>query len=742
MKTLILILAMTTVVCGQQRNSRLDAVIPAPGSAGTVTLSLSEYNRLSELASNKTKAPDAVPLPFALSRAAFKLRVLEQSVRGTVDIQGALLAKSPTKVPLTRGLTILEARQATASLPLLQEGTIHSAILNGPGPFAVVLDVASDLTVEAGRASFTIVVPSSSSSLLTLDLPGNHANVRIEPGLITSRTTDNGHTIVEATLEPGKPARVWWTTREVAAPLAQREVRFLSDVKSVVSVGDSQLRLTALCNLTVIQGESADFRMPVPAGYELTEAAGTTLDTSEVQGNEVILRVRESAKRSHQFLVVFERANQQTKIDAPLVTITGAQRETGEVLVEGSGSIELTAKEDGGLRRMDVREAGALVRSLSHSPLQAAFRYNRHAGDLPKLQLEWTQFPDSSVLSAVAESATITTLTTFEGRSLTEVSLRVRNHAQPFVRIELPAGAQLLSAEVEGERVKPVVGTDGNRVPLLRTGFTPSGAYTVSFVYLVSGSRFGKAGAYQMALPRLDIPVNMLNWEVSLPEKLLVKQFGGNALAAELFPAAAQNALAGNMYELAETDSDVWEQSGADFNTLGPGQVGGIVTDPNGAVVPGATVELTNSQTGATISTKSDGDGHWVLSGLQPGAAKLKIESPGFKSFNQEFQIASDRPTRLGTTLDVGAITESVTVTADSLSNMSIDGLKRIDEQARKRQEELRNAPSQNVINLQRRVAGILPVRVEVPRSGKSYRFVRPLVLDEETVITFQYKSK
>jgi hypothetical protein len=45
-------------------------------------------------------------------------------------------------------------------------------------------------------------------------------------------------------------------------------------------------------------------------------------------------------------------------------------------------------------------------------------------------------------------------------------------------------------------------------------------------------------------------------------------------------------------------------------------------------------------------------------------------------------------------------------------------------------------------LNLQRRVAGILPVAVEVPRSGKSYRFVRPLVMDEETRITFQYKSR
>jgi len=34
------------------------------------------------------------------------------------------------------------------------------------------------------------------------------------------------------------------------------------------------------------------------------------------------------------------------------------------------------------------------------------------------------------------------------------------------------------------------------------------------------------------------------------------------------------------------------------------------------------------------------------------------------------------------------------------------------------------------------------PLSADVPRCGKSYRFVRPLVLDEETKITFQYKAK
>ena len=67
---------------------------------------------------------------------------------------------------------------------------------------------------------------------------------------------------------------------------------------------------------------------------------------------------------------------------------------------------------------------------------------------------------------------------------------------------------------------------------------------------------------------------------------------------------------------------------------------------------------------------------------------------------------------------------------------------RRLEEQARKAQQAQMYTPSQNVYNLQRRVAGVLPVRIDVPKAGKSYRFVRPLVLDEVTNVTFQYRTR
>lgn len=743
-KSTIAILLFSIITFGQPLGGQQPSLPPQrvmPQSVpGTVTLTLAEYNRLVELAARKPKPLETAPQPFVLSRAVFKLRIENQAVVGSLDIDGDVLQKGRARVPLVTGLTITEARQSPRPIPLLRDGAALAAVIAGPGAFSVSLNVALPLGMDAGRASLTLPVPAAGSSLLSLDIPGTHADVRIEPGLITTKISDASHTMIDATLEPGTPARIWWTAREATTPAAPREVRFLSDVKSMITVGDSQIRMAALCDVTVAQGELAELKLPVPGGFEFVEATGSTLESSEAKSGELLLKLREPSRRAHQFLVVFERASSANKLDAPFLSIEGAQRDTGEVLIEGVGTMDLTATEEGGVRRIDVREAGAVSRSLARFPLQAAFRYHRRAGDSPKLTLEWSQFPDGAVISAEAERATITTLLNVEGKLLTEVALRLRNHAQAFVKVDLPRGATLLSAEVEGEKVKPVQGADGSRVPLLRAGFRPSGPYTVSFVYLSAGPAFAKTGSYELTLPRLDVPISLVTWEVFLPDRFQVKQFGGNAFSAGLLPADAVDALSNYGDAFSAEYGRAWSENSFDLSRLEAGQIGGIVVDPNGAVVPGASVTVINNQTGAAQKAVTDSEGHWVITGVAPGAIRVRVESHGFKTYENALNLDGNHSMRLGTTLQVGATAESVTVVAGG-ETLERDS-RRIEELAKKINEENQTKPSQNVTNLQRRVAGVLPVQVDVPRAGKSYRFVRPLVLEEETKITFQYKSK
>lgn len=753
---------LASVTAAQER-----MIAPAP-PPGNVTLPLDEYNRLLTLATKPPKKTDAPPMNYVIQRANLKLRVVDTTVLGTAQLEGETFTKSAVKIPLVTNMTILDARlrvlgTALANpdkpLPLQSEGSTHTAVLPGASEFSVTLESGLPLSIEAGRASFVLPVPAASSARLTLVVPGDHANVRVSSGLITNRASTNGQTTVEATLVPGQPTTVWWTTREVAAPSIPREVRFLSDVKTLVSVSDSDLRIAALADITVVQGEPSQFELALPAGYELTSATGATLDSSEVQSGLLILKLAPGNLKSHQFLISMEKSISEgrtsvsvpadpelTKAEVPFLGFKNTQRETGEILVEGSGTIELTAKEAGGLKRMDAKEVNPYLRSLVRFPLQAAFRYHRQPSESPSLALEWVRFPDSSVLAAIAERAVITTLVTSEGKSLTEVKLIVRNQAQPFLKVALPKDVNILSAEVAGEKVKPVQGTDGNRVPLLRPGFRPNGAYEVSFVFQHSGAPFAKKGGSELSLPKMDVPINILQWEVFLPERYKVKDFAGDAIAASLVPGISIDGA--GSFGSGPGYSGVTRSRTNAFHPLSllTGQLGGYVTDSTGATVPNAQVTVQQLDYGISRSATTDADGKWVVSSIPSGRVKVTVKANGYSAFAREGGYEADRPGEFDAALQLGSLAETVIVTADapflqtqsaSLMSLPLSGRKAKEEAQR---QEM--APSANVTSFQRKVAGVLPIAVDVPRAGNSYRFVRPLVLDEETKLTFAYKTK
>ena len=738
MKNIFMVLLLCCVALAEEKST-----LPLP-DPGNVTLTLDEYNRLVALAAKTPKRPDIAPLPYSIKHADMKLRIENEGVRGTVQLEGEVFRKGISKVPLTIGMTVLDAHQNGKGLPLLQENGTHMALLSGPGEFSVALDTGLPLRIEAGRASFTLPVPPAGSVQLAMVIPGDHTFANISPGIITSRRSENGHTAIEATLVPGQPANIWWATREAVTPTVPREVRFLSDAKTLISVSEAEVRITVLADVTVVQGEPSQFQVELPAGYEVTGVTGATLDSTETQSGVLTLKVNAPTQRSHQFLISMERSISGATADVPFLAFKGAQRETGEVLIEGAGTMELTTTEGGGLKRMDVKEANPYLRSLAHFPPQAAFRYHKQSSETPTLALEWVRFPDGSVLAAEAESAVVTTLVTSEGKSLTEVKLIIKNQAQPFLKVALPAGATILSADVGGEHVKPVQGPDGNRVPLLRPGFHPTDSYTVSFVFMHSGAPFAKKGGADLSLPSMDIPISLLSWEVFLPEQYKVKDFGGDVIAANLVPQPFREEDAINAQRDREAEGYNNERAAAP-----PSQMGGYVVDSSGAAVPNARVTIT-SENGAARTAQTDSQGWWVIPGIPSGNFKAKTEMPGFRTSIFNLNYNANQPSMYSFPINVATASETVEVTAQAAQLQTDSSTFHGTVGGPLNQLTLlapglagpQNTASANVLNLQRRVAGVLPVAIDVPRTGTSFSFVRPLVLDEETKVTFSYKSR
>ena len=179
-----------------------------------------------------------------------------------------------------------------------------------------------------------------------------------------------------------------------------------------------------------------------------------------------------------------------------------------------------------------------------------------------------------------------------------------------------------------------------------------------------------------------------------------------------------------------------------------PGQMGGYVVDPSGAVVANSQVAITNSATGAMATATTDSQGHWVIAGLPSGNYKARAEATGFKANAFDLKYDAEQPSMYNFSLQIGMAAETIEVVAEApqlqTEMASVSGKTRRDRNLAVHGNVFpgQYGASANVMNLQKRVSGVLPVAIDVPRAGTSFSFVRPLVLDEETKVTFSYKSR
>ncbi len=127
---------------------------------------------------------------------------------------------------------------------------------------------------------------------------------------------------------------------------------------------------------------------------------------------------------------------------------------------------------------------------------------------------------------------------------------------------------------------------------------------------------------------------------------------------------------------------DGWWRLGAVLSTIGillflspvalaqetTGGITGTVLDTSGAVVPGAQIEVTGENLVGVRRTESGPDGTYTVYGLPPGTYSVTVTAQGFvKTTRDGILVAVGRLPRVDITLEVGQVTEAVTVSAEAL---------------------------------------------------------------------------
>lgn len=105
----------------------------------------------------------------------------------------------------------------------------------------------------------------------------------------------------------------------------------------------------------------------------------------------------------------------------------------------------------------------------------------------------------------------------------------------------------------------------------------------------------------------------------------------------------------------------------------GAGSIQGTVTDPTGAVVPGATIHVVNTATSVAVDTRTNGTGFYQVPDLFTGKYTLTATAPGMKTWKTSLELLVAQHAVINPALTPGEVNQQVTVSADAIQLINKD---------------------------------------------------------------------
>jgi hypothetical protein len=320
----------------------------------------------------------------------------------------------------------------------------------------------------------------------------------------------------------------------------RRQGQFNAQVDTLVSIGEVTLHGQVGIEADVKSGVLRALRLSLPAGLNVLGVTGPSIRNHEItpDGERQFVDIEFTREMDGQFRIElnYERimldglgvdgggvdgtgkAVEETLV--PRIEVVGADVEHGRIAIEALAALEVQPAHVEQLTTLEIAELPRQLVLKTTNPILLAYKYVRT--DQPfALELRITRHQEIDVQVAAIDSAFYETLFTADGLAVTRVRFEVRNSRRQFLRLQLPDGAEVWSAFVDGQPQKPALASDngtGTSDVLIKMVNSAS-AFPVELVYATRSPGMDHFGAIEAHLPRPDMIVTHSNWDVYVPSE-------------------------------------------------------------------------------------------------------------------------------------------------------------------------------------------------------------------------------
>jgi hypothetical protein len=289
----------------------------------------------------------------------------------------------------------------------------------------------------------------------------------------------------------------------------------------------------ALVRYDIANAPVKELRVRVPAEFKNVEITGANIRSREQSGDVWRVELQNPTRGFYTLTVTWDqpRAEKIRALELAGISADGVERETGLLAISAKAPLQVSESSAADLQRVDAGDFPDWAGSPDNA-MALAYRYVRPGY---KLALDVRRFDEAEVLQALVDSAQFTSVVADDGQMMTEMSLSVRNNGRQFLEIALPDGANVWSAFVAGQPVRPSLRDGKLLLPIQQSG-ADDGAVSVELTYV--GTNYFPHAKVPVGFvsPQFDVPLKNVRWEIYLPPDYDYQNFSGT-MTREIAPA-------------------------------------------------------------------------------------------------------------------------------------------------------------------------------------------------------------
>jgi hypothetical protein len=496
---------------------------------GWVVLPIDEYRALRDRAVPPAPPPVAPPVDATLTRVDYELALDTDAVTGRALLAIDVLRDGWTRVQIPSGLMVRAARLDGEQVAFVEGPPAH-ILVSRAGRFVLALDIVVPLASAGGAESITLPPSQAPISRVTLTLPRADVDLTSSAGFVSDRAETATETRWTTFGRPNAPLTLSWK-RKVDDRRAEQPLRLRARVIQVVGLGEDASQVTAAVRVEVVQGLAREIELTLPASLSVNQVNGATIGDWSARGTTLAVRLLEPTAADFSFVVQADaRIPRDGSVAVPIVRVPAAERETGGVAVDVAGAGEIGERLAHGLDPADPTDLGEPA-TARQSPSMVAFRFRPQPGaEERSLTVSVVRYTPHAVLVANVEEARYRALASADGQLLVEARYGVRNNQRSFLKVTLPAGATVWSAQVGGRPIRPGVAEEGAVLLPLDKGRAgeDAPAFVVELTYIQPIAPWSDKGNARLELPALDLPVSRTGVQLHFPPGFRVEPQPGS----------------------------------------------------------------------------------------------------------------------------------------------------------------------------------------------------------------------